>query len=158
MTSYKTLLGLLWTVRHCGHRTKYIVKIDDSSVVDLARLTKILDEVQVEERIVCPSVMRGVRIWRHPEAPLHGKWTVNESAWPAPTFMDHCFGWLWVTSPRVAAGLASVATILPKAVPGEGNILEDALITGYLRSHLPGVQVTCHIQTEKTPLRAGSIQ
>ena len=154
MTPYKILLRLLWTVRHCRHYTKYLVKIDDSSVVDLARLIKTLDEVQVEGSIVCPSVMRGVRIWRHPEAPLHGKWTVNESIWPAPSFMDHCHGWLWVTTPRVAADLASVATILPKAVPMEGSLLEDTLITGYQRSHLPGVQVTSDIQTGTRRLRS----
>ena len=143
MTTYKIMLGLLWTVRHCSQTTKYIVKIDDNSVVDLARLSKTLDEVQVEGTIACPSVMRGVRIWRHPEAPLLGKWAVNESVWPADTYMDHCNGWLWVTTTRVAVDLASVATLLPKAVPREGSILDDTLITGYLRSHLPGVQVTC---------------
>jgi len=141
MTTYKIMLGLLWTVRHCRHSTKYIVKIDDNSVVDLTRLSKALDEVEVEGSIVCPSVMRGVRIWRHSEAPLLGKWAVNESIWPAATYTDHCNGWLWATSPRVAADLASVASILPKAVPREGSILDDTLITGYLRSHLPGVQI-----------------
>ena len=142
MTTYKIMLGLLWTVRHCKRRTQHIVKIDDNSVVDLARLGKSLDEVEVEDSIVCPSVMRGVRIWRHPEAPILGKWAVNESVWPAGTYMDHCNGWLWATSPRVAADLAAVATVIPKAVPREGSILDDTLITGFLRSHLPGVQVT----------------
>ena len=141
MTTYKIMLGLLWTVRHCKRRTQHIVKIDDNSVVDLARLGKSLDEVEVEDSIVCPSVMRGVRIWRHPEAPILGKWAVNESVWPAGTYMDHCNGWLWATSPRVAADLAAVATVIPKAVPREGSILDDTLITGFLRSHLPGVQV-----------------
>ena len=143
MTTYKIMLGLLWTVRHCRETTRYIVKIDDNSVVDLARLSKTLDEVQVEGSIVCPSVMRGVQIWRHPEAPILGKWAVNESIWPAATYEDHCNGWLWATTPSVAADLASIATILPKAVPREGSILDDTLITGYLRSHLPGVQVVC---------------
>jgi len=126
-------------VRNC--RTKSIVKIDDNSYVDLARLSKTLDQEDLTQSIVCPSVMRGVRIWRHPEAPLLGKWAVNETVWPAATYVDHCNGWLWATSPIVAEKLASVATILPKAVPRDGSILDDTLITGFLRSHLPGVQV-----------------
>ena len=140
MTTYKIMLGMLWTVRNC--RTKSIVKIDDNSFVDLARLSKTLDQEDLTQSIVCPSVMRGVRIWRHPEAPLLGKWAVNKSVWPAATYVDHCNGWLWATSPIVAEKLASVATILPKAVPRDGSILDDTLITGFLRSHLPGVQVT----------------
>ena len=139
MTTYKIMLGMLWTVRNW--RTKSIVKIDDNSFVDLARLSKTLDQEDLTQSIVCPSVMRGVRIWRHPEAPLLGKWAVNETVWPAATYVDHCNGWLWATSPIVAEKLASVATILPKAVPRDGSILDDTLITGFLRSHLPGVQV-----------------
>ena len=72
MTTYKVMLGLLWTSSKCSPATKFIVKMDDNSVVDLARLEKALDEVDEgsEENIFCPYQMRGLPVWRHTQAKL----------------------------------------------------------------------------------------
>ena len=74
-----------------------------------------------------------------------GKWAVDESVWPDETYQDFCYGWLWITTPKVnqdldvnqifqghidlvartnehlkvARVLAEIATVLPKAVPNE---------------------------------------
>ena len=68
MTTYKVMLGLLWTSTKCNLATKFIVKIDDNSVVDLGRLERALEEVdEGSDNILCPFEIRGLPIWRHPE-------------------------------------------------------------------------------------------
>ena len=68
MTTYKVMLGLLWTSTKCSLATKFIVKIDDNSVVDLDRLERALEEVdEGSDNILCPFEIRGLPIWRHPE-------------------------------------------------------------------------------------------
>ena len=61
--------------RYCGSRTKYISKIDDDTVVDFDLLDKLLAETDMDARIVCPTVMRNQKPWRHPQAKVMGKWT-----------------------------------------------------------------------------------
>ena len=68
MTTYKVMLGLLWTSTKCSLATKFIVKIDDNSVVDLDQLERALEEVdEGSDNILCPFEIRGLPIWRHPE-------------------------------------------------------------------------------------------
>ena len=76
MTTYKVMLGLLWTSTKCSPATKFIVKIDDNSVIDLMRLERALDEVDAGssvDNIFCPYEMRGLPVWRHTEAKLQRK-------------------------------------------------------------------------------------
>ena len=72
MTTYKVMLGLLWTSTKCSPATKFIVKIDDNSVVDLNLLESALEKVDEgsEDNIFCPYQMRGLPVWRHTEAKL----------------------------------------------------------------------------------------
>ena len=72
MTTYKVMLGLLWTSTKCSPATKFIVKIDDNSVVDLTLLESALEKVDEgsEDNIFCPYQMRGLPVWRHTEAKL----------------------------------------------------------------------------------------
>ena len=74
MTTYKVMLGLLWTSSKCSPATKFIVKIDDNSIVDLVRLERALDEVNMGgssvDNIFCPYEMRSLPVWRHTEAKL----------------------------------------------------------------------------------------
>ena len=74
MTTYKVMLGLLWTSTKCSLATKFIVKIDDNSVVDLDRLERALEEVdEGSDNILCPFEIRGLPIWRHPEVKFQKK-------------------------------------------------------------------------------------
>ena len=74
MTTYKVMLGLLWISSKCTTATKFIVKVDDNSIVDLVRLERTLDEVDMGgssvDNIFCPYEMRGLPVWRHTEAKL----------------------------------------------------------------------------------------
>lgn len=145
MTTYKVMLGLHWASSKCDRTTRFIVKMDDNSHLDMGHLVSVLKEVEEagesSNKIFCPYEMRGLPVWRHIQAPIMGKWAVSESVWPEQTYEDHCNGWLWITTPKVARGLVAAAKVLPKAVPNEFSIQDDTLITGYLRSHLPAVEV-----------------
>ena len=77
MTTYKVMLGLLWTSSKCSPATKFIVKIDDNTVIDLTRLESTLDEVDAGssvDNIFCPYEMRGLPVWRHTEVKLQKKY------------------------------------------------------------------------------------
>ena len=77
MTTYKVMLGLLWTSTKCNLATKFIVKIDDNSVVDLDRLERALEEVdERSDNILCPFEIRGLPIWRHPEVKIKKNRTI----------------------------------------------------------------------------------
>ena len=74
MTTYKVMLGLLWTSTKCNLATKFIVKIDDNSVVDLGRLERALEKVdEGSHNILCPFEIRGLPIWRHPEVKFQNR-------------------------------------------------------------------------------------
>ena len=74
MTTYKVMLGLLWTSTKCSLATKFIVKIDDNSVVDLDQLERALEEVdEGSDNILCPFEIRGLPIWRHPEVKFQNR-------------------------------------------------------------------------------------
>ena len=92
MTTYKVMLGLLWTSSKCSPATKFIVKIDDNSIVDLVRLERALDKVDNDmeessvDNIFCPYEMRSLPVWRHTEAKLQKNGKVIFLAFPKKFF------------------------------------------------------------------------
>ena len=61
--------------RYCGTKTQFISKIDDDTEVDFDLLDRLLADTDLSNKIVCPTVMRNQKPWRHPEAKVMGKWT-----------------------------------------------------------------------------------
>ena len=57
-------------------RPKFLTKIDDDTELLHEELETALDNLDPEDFVIaCPSVQRGIRIWRDSEAPIMGKWT-----------------------------------------------------------------------------------
>ena len=50
-----------------------------------------------------------------------GKWSVSWEAWSGRVYPAFCTGWLYVTSPRVALGLAEVKTRAVRFGPEKGG-------------------------------------
>ena len=58
-----------------------MIVIDDDTEVNYEELENaVQSKIKNDDlKIGCTSVLRGQRIWRHPEAPIMGKWTEPES-------------------------------------------------------------------------------
>lgn len=89
------------------------MKTDDNVVIDFPRLSQSLVEVEVEDVILCPSVMRNLKVWRHNESMMMGKWAVDRKAWAPLTYLPHCNGWLYVTTPKVMYSVTHVSHRTP---------------------------------------------
>ena len=40
-------------------------------------------------------------MWRHNDSAIMGKWAVERAAWSSQTYLPHCNGWLYATTPKV---------------------------------------------------------
>ena len=128
--------------RFCSLKTKYIVKIDDDSIIDFDKLVSTLEMMDEEvdgETISCPSVTRNRKVWRHSEARLMGKWAHSEEEIPGKYLPDYCNGFLYVISPTVGLALAETAYMLGQGVHPTKND-EDYVVTGLLAQRLPWVK------------------
>merc|ERR1712126_169063 len=76
--AHKIILGFLWIEKNCpvDKRPKFMTKIDDDTELLHEELESALKNIDAEDFVIaCPSVQRGIRIWRDSEAPIMGKWT-----------------------------------------------------------------------------------
>ena len=48
-----------------------------------------------------PSQPSLLQVWRHNDSAIMGKWAVERAAWARNTYLPHCNGWLYVTTPKV---------------------------------------------------------
>ena len=91
------------------------------------------------------------------EGSIGAKWSPTWEVFPRRTWPDFCFGWLWVSTPRVGLALAEVAArhgeeILPMArwhfcfsILHEDictDRWDDSFVTGLLRERL-NLSITC---------------
>ena len=82
-----------------------------------------------------------------------GKWSVSREAWSGRVYPAFCTGWLYVTSPRVALGLAEVKTSSSSLLSSPVQVaatelsllpmagVDDVFVSGILRQRL-GVPAT----------------
>jgi len=141
--SYKTLSGLLWTSLRCG-QIKFVGKTDDDVQLDLPNLLGQLEKKHGEETefLSCPSPSRNYKPTRTTrEGSIGAKWSPTWEALPRRTWPDFCFGWLWISTPRVGLALAEVG-----ASHGEEMLQmarwDDSFVTGFLRERLD-LSITC---------------
>ena len=132
--SYKTLSGLLWAGLHCPN-IPHVAKTDDDATLNLPALLIQLRS-RTEDFMACPNPSRNFRPTRTSRpASQTGKWSPSWAEMGRRTWPDFCFGWLWVTTPRVGVALAEVAARL------EPDMLhlakwDDSFVTGFLRERL----------------------
>ena len=72
----------IYIFRFCPEKEeRTLIVIDDDTEVNYEELENaVQSKIKNDDlKIGCTSVLRGQRIWRHPEAPIMGKWTEPES-------------------------------------------------------------------------------
>ena len=132
--AYKTLSGLIWTGLHCPD-IPHVAKTDDDATLNLPALLDQL-EGRREDFLACPSPSRNFQPTRTSRAASQtGKWSPTWAEMARRTWPDFCFGWLWVTSPRVGVALAEVAARLEPDMVHLAR-WDDSFVTGFLRERL----------------------
>ena len=83
--SHMVIMSFIWTNKHClvdqksdSEKPRFLIKIDDDSVIDYEDLAARLDYEDLyhgeEDFLYCPSVLKNQKLWRHKAAPIMGKW------------------------------------------------------------------------------------
>ena len=142
--SFKTLSGFIWIKAFCGDSTKYVAKTDDDVTLDMERIIKVLDEKYQNDPpdiLECPSVIRNMRpLQNRHNGTIMAKFFVSRQELNRRVYPDLCFGWLYVTTPRVGLALAEVAMVQADKVVDRAD-RDDYFITGFLRERLPWVRL-----------------
>ena len=83
--SHMVIMSFIWTNKHClvdqksdSENPRFLIKMDDDSVIDYEDLAARLDYEDLyhgeEDFLYCPSVLKNQKLWRHKAAPIMGKW------------------------------------------------------------------------------------
>jgi len=142
--SYKTLSGFIWIKAFCGDATKYVAKVDDDVSLDTDHLMEVLYSkypADPPDILECPSVIRNMRpLHQSHNGTIMAKFFVSREDLNRRVYPDLCFGWLYVTTPRVGLALAEVAALESEQLLSRAD-RDDYFITGFLRERLPWVQL-----------------
>merc|ERR1712025_1359596 len=89
----------------------------------------------------CPSVIKNMRPlqMRH-NGTIMAKFFVSREELNRRVYPDLCFGWLYVTTPKIGLSLAEVASIKSNELVHRAN-RDDYFISGFLREKLPWIKM-----------------
>jgi len=115
--SHKVIMSFIWTNKHClvdqksdSENPRFLIKMDDDSVIDYEDLAARLDYEDLyngeEDCVYCPSVLKNQKLWRHKAAPMMGKWAYMSDNFTRTYLPDYCNGNLYSLRPRVGLALA----------------------------------------------------
>ena len=143
--SYKTISGFIWVNAFCGKNTRYIAKTDDDVEMDVDSILEALDNKYksdpVEDILECPSVVRNMRpLQQRHSGTIMAKFFISRQELNRRVYPDLCFGWLYVTTPKVGLALAETAAKDWEEVKSRSD-RDDYFITGFLREKLPWIRL-----------------
>ena len=130
--TYKHLTTYKWVLRFCN-KTKFIMKSDDDSFIDIFRALKVLSETFYSELhnqnprniIACSLFPEGTPPKRE------GKWSLSLKQYPYRTYPAYCSGVAYFLTPDVAFDLLEAAHKIKPVLP-----IDDVFVTGIVASYL----------------------
>ena len=128
----------MWSYLYCS-KASYVAKSDDNVELDLDKMEAALQarKTVTENFIGCSTPNRNSKTLRSTQPHMSGNWSVSKEQYELDTMPDFCTGFLYVTTPRVGAGLVQAGLMLYR--DSDVEQIEDSLITGVLRERLEGV-------------------
>ena len=144
--SYKTMSGFVWSNVACNRdNTKYIAKTDDDVTLNTKELLAALDNkygVEPPDDVMdCPAVVRNLRpLTATHNGTIMAKFFLSRAELGRRVYPDLCFGWLYVTTPRVGLELAELAATAGPELAARRD-RDDYFVTGFLRERLPWVRL-----------------
>ena len=122
--TYKNVMGLHWTMTYCNH-TKFVLKTDDDTMVDMYHLISFLfqksPDGEIENFLYC-STYYNIGPVRRPG----DKWFVTKHEYPYSKYPPYCEGFAYVMSIDVVGKLYTAS----KSVPFYW--VDDVYATGFL--------------------------
>ncbi|KAK7457291.1 hypothetical protein BaRGS_00039263 [Batillaria attramentaria] len=122
--TYKTLAGLSWVSQHCSH-TKFVMKLDQDTFVDLPRLLSFLSS---HDKELHNSVIG--KFYSSPLVKSEGKWKVTRSEYPFSMYPAFAGGPCYIISTDVVHQILQTSQHMPFFH------LEDVLVTGIIAKTL----------------------
>lgn len=99
----KCIMGLHWVQKYCNH-TKFVVKVDDDTMIDIYHLVHFLLQTSpdgnLQDFLYC-SIYRN----QGPRRSADDKWFVSESEYPYSKYPPYCEGFAYIMSNDVAKKL-----------------------------------------------------
>lgn len=124
--TYKHVMGLKWVSKYCNH-TKYVIKMDDDTVVDVKQFITLIKNLKLpSQNYIVGYILRGMSPIREPA----NKWYVTKDEYEPTRYPTFVSGWLYVTTPQVAMKISSLAS--------DDNYfwIDDVLVTGIFAQKL----------------------
>ncbi|KAI4463756.1 beta-13-n-acetylglucosaminyltransferase [Holotrichia oblita] len=124
--TYKHVMGLKWITNYCSN-TKYVIKMDDDTVVDMKQFLTLLKKLKLpSSNYIVGYILRGMTPIREPA----NKWYVTKEEYKLSKYPTFVSGWLYVTTPQVAMEISNLAY--------EDNYfwIDDVLVTGIFAQKL----------------------
>ena len=124
----KHIMSLRWIATYCNH-SRYVVKADDDTIVNVYRLAGFLTAeyggAGISNHIYC-SVYANIS----PRRDRADKWYVSRREYPHSKYPPYCEGFAYVTSPTVTSALYTAALRVPV------YWIDDVYITGIVLQKL----------------------
>nr|KAG5705853.1 hypothetical protein BaRGS_030743 [Batillaria attramentaria] len=105
----KTMSGLRWAVRICGH-ARFFLKADDDMWINIPSLLNTLNR---EEAALQTAVGGSCSQSARPIRNRNSKWFASVKAYPQSTYPGFCSGTAYVSSLNVARHVISVSPNVP---------------------------------------------
>lgn len=104
--TYKHIMGLKWASTYCSE-AKYVIKMDDDTVVNLQRLEDILNSLKL---VNTPKFIAGYKLTKmKPIRDSSNKWFVTLDEYPGNSYPTFLSGWFYITTPTIAKEIATLA-------------------------------------------------
>ena len=130
--TYKHLTSYKWVLRFCN-TTKFIMKADDDSFIDIFRAVKVLRETFLPSNenqsprniIACSLFPEGTPPKRE------GKWSLTFDEYPFQTYPAYCSGVAYFLTPDIAFDIFEGAHKVKPVLP-----IDDVFVTGIVAAYL----------------------
>uniref|UniRef100_V5IES8 Hexosyltransferase n=1 Tax=Ixodes ricinus TaxID=34613 RepID=V5IES8_IXORI len=150
--TYKFVYGMKWVTEYCPH-VKYVVKIDDDVVINLALMMNYLNQVPASKaRVLYCQVLEHMPVLRETNSP----WYLSKDVYPNKEYPEYCSG----------RGLVLRSSLLQPLYTATFGLqfhgIDDAFVTGdaALVARVGHVDISrsfSHEDKDWTKVTAGSI-
>lgn len=125
--TYKHTMGLKWAKDNCPN-AKFVIKMDDDTVINVERLPTLLESLKVSENkdLIAGYVLRGMVPIREPA----NKWYVTQEEYELTSYPTFVSGWFYITTPKTCDRLFNLTNST------KYFWIDDTYITGILAQKL----------------------
>ena len=130
--TYKHLTSYKWILRFCN-TTKFIMKADDDSFIDIFRAVKVLSETFLPSNVNhSPRNIIACSLFPEGTPPKReGKWSLTFQEYPFKTYPTYCSGVAYFFTPDIAFDILEGAHQIKPVLP-----IDDVFLTGIVASYL----------------------